>query len=59
VEAHELGELHGYNQGGAVRAAREHRELHGDRFFSFFLLRPGSGNAVCKDMHSNYTKSSD
>jgi hypothetical protein len=37
VEAHELGELHGYNQDGAVRAAREqHRELHGDRYFSFF-----------------------
>jgi hypothetical protein len=37
VEAHELGELHGYNQDGAVRAAREQRrELHGDRFFLFF-----------------------
>jgi hypothetical protein len=57
VDAHELGELHGYNQDGALRAAREQRrELHRDRFFLFFLFRPGSDNAVCKDMPSNYTK---
>jgi hypothetical protein len=40
------------DKGAALGVAR-------GQIFFHFLFRPGNGNAVCKDMPSNYTKSSD